>query len=188
LVAGQARPRATTSSDHVHRRWLSLPANPRRRRGSFQQHLEQIADLSLLDERMAQGKLRYDLVTVSSALSLAQHVTLLDELGEDPVGAALGDPDRNRDVPQADARIMGHADKDMGVVGQKVPAAGPCLRVRLHISRSYFHESVVDCNLTNAKPEGRVPIAEGEEIAMLILAEFALAQTRPGKGVFWRSP
>jgi hypothetical protein len=47
---------------------------------------------------MTQRKLRYDLVAVSPARPLAQHVTLFDELGEDPVGSALGDPYRNRDA------------------------------------------------------------------------------------------
>jgi hypothetical protein len=38
------------------------------------------------------------------------------------VGGALGDPDRGGGVAQADSRVMSHACKDMGVVGQKVPA------------------------------------------------------------------
>jgi hypothetical protein len=44
-------------------------ANPPCRRRRFEQHLEQVADLSLLDEGMTQGKLRYGLVTISSALA-----------------------------------------------------------------------------------------------------------------------
>ena len=71
---------------------------------------------------MAQGKLRLDLVAVPPPLSLPQHVALLDQLGQDPVGGAFGDPDRGGDVAQADSRVMGHARKDVGVVGQKVPA------------------------------------------------------------------
>jgi hypothetical protein len=43
---------------------------------------------------MAQRTLGHDLVAVPPAISLAQHVALLDELGEDPVGGPLGDPDR----------------------------------------------------------------------------------------------
>ena len=38
---------------------------------------------------MTQGQLRYDLVVISSALSLAQHVTLFDELGEDPAQRSI---------------------------------------------------------------------------------------------------
>jgi hypothetical protein len=51
---------------------------------------------------MTQGKLRYDLIPISSTLSLAQHVALVDEVGEDPVGGAFGDPDCGGDVPQSD--------------------------------------------------------------------------------------
>ena len=90
--------------------------------GRADQDLEQLADLALLDEGMTQGKPRHHLVAVSSAVSLAQHVALLDQLGQDPVGGALGDPDRCGDVAQADARVMSDADEDVGVVGQKVPA------------------------------------------------------------------
>jgi hypothetical protein len=43
-----------------------------------EKHLEQLADLPLLDEGMPQGKLRLDLVAVPPALSLAQHVALFD--------------------------------------------------------------------------------------------------------------
>jgi hypothetical protein len=71
---------------------------------------------------MAQGKLRLDLVAVPPAMSLAQHVALFDQLGQDPVGGPFGDPDRSGDVAQADSRVMSHAHKDVGVVRQKVPA------------------------------------------------------------------
>ncbi len=71
---------------------------------------------------MTEGKIRYDLVTVPPTLSLAQHIATFDQLGEDPVGGAFGDPDRRGDVAQADSRVIGHARKDVGVVGQEVPA------------------------------------------------------------------
>jgi hypothetical protein len=71
---------------------------------------------------MTQGKVRHDLVPISPALPLAQHIATFDELGEDPVGGAFGDPDRGGDVAEADSRIIGHAGKDVGVVGQEVPA------------------------------------------------------------------
>ena len=88
------------------------------------QDLEQIAHLALLDQGMAHGTPRHDLVAVASALPFAQHVALFDQLGQDPVGGALRDPNRCGDVAQADARVMSDADEDMGVVGQKVPAPG----------------------------------------------------------------
>ena len=71
---------------------------------------------------MPQGKLSLDLVAVPPALSLAQHVAVFDELGQDPVGGTLGDAYRSGNVAQADARVMSNADQDVGVVCQKVPA------------------------------------------------------------------
>jgi hypothetical protein len=89
---------------------------------ALRQNLEQLADLPLLDEGMPQGKLRLDLVAVPPALSLAQHVALFDQLGQNPVGGTLGDAYRSGNVAQSDARVMSHTYKDVGVVGQKVPA------------------------------------------------------------------
>ena len=78
------------SIDHAARlcraapRPLTIPRRPLR----SQQHVEQVTDLAVLDERVAQGKLRLDLVAVPPAMSLAQHVALLDQLGQDPVGSS----------------------------------------------------------------------------------------------------
>jgi hypothetical protein len=41
------------------------------------------------------------------------------------VGSTLGDAYRSGNVAQADARVMSHTYKDVGVVRQKVPADGP---------------------------------------------------------------
>jgi hypothetical protein len=83
---------------------------------------EQIAHLKLLGQGMGQRELGLHLVAVPLALSLAQNVTLVDELGQNPVGSTLGDPDSGGNVAQADARVMSHTYKDVGVVCQKVPA------------------------------------------------------------------
>jgi hypothetical protein len=40
------------------------------------------------------------------------------------VGSTLSDAYRSGDLAHADARVMSHAYKDVGVVCQKVPAAG----------------------------------------------------------------
>src|SRR4029079_16983499 len=102
---------------------------------------------------MSHGEVRDDLIAVSSTLSLAQDVALLDQLGEDPVGGTLGDPDGGGDVAQTDSRVMSHAREDMGVFGQEVPAVGRCFRVLLLISRRYFHE-MYDTFLTAEKWPG----------------------------------
>ena len=90
--------------------------------GLPEQNLQQVADLSPLDEGMTQGEIRHHLVVVPPPLSLAEHITGFDQLREDPVGGTLGDPDRGGDVAQADSRVTGHAHQDVSVVGQKVPA------------------------------------------------------------------
>jgi hypothetical protein len=73
---------------------------------------------------MAQGEVRDDLVVVSPSPSLAQHIAAVDQLSEDPVGGTLRDPNCGGDVAQPDSGVIGHAHKDVGVVGQKVPAGG----------------------------------------------------------------
>jgi hypothetical protein len=90
---------------------------------------------------VAQGKLRLDLVAVPAAMSLAEHIALVDQLGEDLVGTALGDPDGSGDIAQSDAGVMGDAEEDMGVVGEEVPAASHGLRSCLPLfSRIIVHE------------------------------------------------
>ena len=88
---------------------------------------------------MAEPKLRYDLVTISSSLSLAQDVAPVDQLGEDPAGGAFGDADGSREVAQAEARVIGHTGEDVGVGSSEShrPEIGAGM---LHISRSCFHE------------------------------------------------
>lgn len=71
---------------------------------------------------MPQGKVRLDLVAVPPAVSLAQDVALFNKLGQNPVGGSFSDAYRSSDVAQADARVMGHAYKDVGVMCQKIPA------------------------------------------------------------------
>jgi hypothetical protein len=62
---------------------------------------------------------------ISASVSLAEHIAVFDELGQDPVGRALSDADCASDVAQTDTGIVGHTAKDMGVVGQEVPARRP---------------------------------------------------------------
>ena len=105
-----------------------------------EQHFEQIPNRSPLDERMTQGKVGYDVVAVAPSRALPQHIASFDQLGKDPVGGALGDPDRGSDVPQADSGVISNAGKDVGVVGQEVPAGGPRRRRLVLISRKRIHE------------------------------------------------
>jgi hypothetical protein len=80
-----------------------------------------------LNERVPQGKLRLDLVAVPAAMSLAEHIALVDQLGEDLVSAPLRDADSSGYVAKADPRVMSDAEKDVGVVGEEVPASSRSL-------------------------------------------------------------
>ena len=102
---------------------------------------EQIAHLMLLGQGVGQRQLGLDLVAVPSALPLAHHVALVHQLGDDPVGGALGDPDGGGDVPQPDAGVTSNADQDVRVVGQKVPAGRVSCEFSSAISEEYFMKS-----------------------------------------------
>jgi hypothetical protein len=60
---------------------------------------------------------------------LRRPILLLDEVagcgqvGDDAVGAALGDVQAGGDVAQAHARVVGDAQQNSGVVGQEAPDA-----------------------------------------------------------------
>ena len=98
------------------------------------QDLKQLAHLQLLGEWVGQRELGLHLVAISSALSLAHHVPLVDQLGQDSVGGAFGDADGSGDVAQADTGVTSHADQDMRVIGQKVPVRSRLRRGLMHIS------------------------------------------------------
>jgi hypothetical protein len=51
----------------------------------------------------------------------SREIAVGDELADDAVGGALGDPDLVADVAQAHAGIAGDAQEDLCVAGQKGP-------------------------------------------------------------------
>jgi hypothetical protein len=83
--------------------------------------VQQLTHLTLTDKRMAKGQFGLDLVAVAAPMSLAQHVSVLDQLGEHFVGAALGYANRSGDIAQSDAGILSDAEQNVGVVGEEVP-------------------------------------------------------------------
>jgi hypothetical protein len=98
---------------------------------------------------MTKRKLRDYPVTISSPLSLAQHVALFNEVGQDLMGGALGDPDGPGNVTQADARIVGNAQQDVSVVREEVPAA---VWQRLpSYSGTIIHEYRIECHQMTAR-------------------------------------
>ena len=57
-----------------------------------------------------------DLVAVAAAVLLLRHVADCGQVGDDAVGAALGDAQAGRDIAQPHGRVVGDAQQDPGVV------------------------------------------------------------------------
>jgi hypothetical protein len=88
-----------------------------------EEHFEQIANpslLRLLREGMSQWQLGLHPVDVSPTNALASDVAVLDELGDDPVGASLRHPDGLGDVAQANAGVVRDAQQDLSVVREEL--------------------------------------------------------------------
>lgn len=71
---------------------------------------------------VAQRQIRLHLVGVAPALTGAAQVPGVDELADDALGGALGDPDDRCDVAKAYPRIPRDAEQDVSMVRQERPA------------------------------------------------------------------
>src|SRR5690349_16743406 len=119
------------------------PVGLRGRPLGSRERLEQLSHLTLADKRMAQRLLGLDLVVIAAPPPLSQHIPILDQLGENLVGAALGDADRGSDVAQANTGIPGDAEQDVGMVRKEVPSRrrrGWGRYWLIYISRKIIHE------------------------------------------------
>ena len=63
-----------------------------------------------------------DLVAVAAAVFLLRHVADCGQVGDDAVGAALGDARAGRDVAQPHALVVGDAQQAPGMAGREIPA------------------------------------------------------------------
>ena len=72
-----------------------------------------------------QREVRLDLVAVAAAVFVLDHVAGCGQVGDDAVGAALGDVQAGRDVARPRARVVGDAQQHPGVAGQEAPARHP---------------------------------------------------------------
>ena len=59
------------------------------------------------------------------AVFLLHHIAGFSEVGDDAVGAALGDAHAGRDVARSRARVVGDAQQHPGVAGQETLARHP---------------------------------------------------------------
>jgi hypothetical protein len=87
------------------------------------EHTEDLTDSVLALERMSQRKVGVKLIAVSSPVAVAVKIAGVNEVGDDPLGGALGDPDACGDVTKPNAGVTGNADQHVGVVGEKRPVS-----------------------------------------------------------------
>ena len=106
---------------------------------------EDVADGRFLAGRFGQRQVRLDLVAVAAAVFLFHHIAGFGEVGDDAVGAALGDAQAGRDVAQSRARVMGDVQQHPGVAGQETPARHPLKPIS--ISRNLLLVSNCGCRL-----------------------------------------
>ena len=62
-----------------------------------------------------------EFVAVSSSVAVAFEVSGADEVGDDSLRGTFGDADCVGDVTQSHARVLGDAQQDVCVVGEKRP-------------------------------------------------------------------
>jgi hypothetical protein len=79
---------------------------------------QDLADRTFPAGGLREPEVRLDLVAVAAAFLLLDHVAGLGQLGDDALGAALGDAHPDRDVPQPHPRITRDAQQHPSLVGQ----------------------------------------------------------------------
>ncbi len=89
------------------------------------EHAEDLADVVVAFERMAQRKGGVELVAVAAALAVSLQVAIVDELGHDALRCAFGDADGAGHVSQAHLRVASQAQQDVGVVREERPIRHP---------------------------------------------------------------
>jgi hypothetical protein len=72
-----------------------------------------------------QREVRLDLVSVAAAVFVLDHVAGCGQVGEDAVGAALGDVQAGCDVAQPRVRVASDAQRHPGVAAQEAPSRHP---------------------------------------------------------------
>ena len=83
---------------------------------------QDFADGGFLAGGFWQREVRLDLVAVAAAVFVLDDVPGCGQVGDDAVGAAVGDVQAGADVARPGARVVGEAQQDPGVVGQETPA------------------------------------------------------------------
>jgi hypothetical protein len=82
---------------------------------------------------------------VAPSLSLTRQVARINQLAHDAVGGSFGDPKAQTDIAKAHAAIVGDADEDLSVIGQKAPYVFSIIGhgLQINITRLSFHDMVI---------------------------------------------
>ena len=116
--AGQA------AGDRVRAAAFVRPSGRSQRRVGAGKKGQDLADRAIPASGLREREVRLDLVAVAAAVLLPDQVAGLGEIGDDAVGAALGDAQAGRDVAQARAGVVCDAQQHPGVViGQRARGA-----------------------------------------------------------------
>jgi hypothetical protein len=70
---------------------------------------------------MSHRRLSVDQVVVAAADAATLNDFRLDQVCDDPLGCALGDPDLFSDVPEPDVHVLRDAEKNLCVVREERP-------------------------------------------------------------------
>ena len=91
--------------------------------GALCQELEEVVEGDLGLERVAQVGRAHHLVAVAATDLRLAEISLADELADDLLYGAFGDPHSLRHVPHASIRVTRERHEHVSVVGQKRPLA-----------------------------------------------------------------
>ena len=116
-VPGSPQPPNGSSRVLGRRGWLV-------RRGAADEEIEELSDLDVVFEGVSKVGVGFEVIQVAAPFLFVGEVPRRLELGDVPLGSALGDADAVGYVTQSDAGSLGDQDEHPGAVGEK----GPCSR------------------------------------------------------------
>jgi hypothetical protein len=85
------------------------------------EEVQEIPDLVAQLGDVAHREVAPDRVRIAAAATGSLDVAGFDEVGEDPLGRALGDPDPVGHVAQANVRVLGETKEHLRVIGDEGP-------------------------------------------------------------------
>lgn len=115
------------------------------RSGGPGEQAEERPDIAVLLVWMAQGDFWMKLILVAAPNAFTREIASIDEVGDDPLGSALGDPDAIGDIAEAHLGIGGDAQEDLGMIGEK----GPLFHA-IHLTPISYDAGPVSHSLGNA--------------------------------------